>query len=174
MKKIKVSEIIAASQILETAKYTKMEDADKSKLLRITLALYDVADKFNADTKKVADKLKESDFKDYDEHLRKAQEYQEILRTHGDMSKSPIGAAEYQKFINEEFNPLNKLVNDTMKPDAEKEVEIKEEALSESAFDKLMASNDWNISEVRFLSGIIREEPKVEEESKPEEKKKKK
>ena len=81
------------------------------------------------------------------------------------MTKAPIGAAEYQKFITEEFNPLNKLINDTMKPDADKEIEIKEDMLDEAAFDKLMASNDWNVSQVVFLSGIIREK---EEEKKEE------
>jgi hypothetical protein len=175
MKKIKTSEIIAASQILETAKYTKMEDADKSKLLRIVLAFKGIADKFNEDTKTVSEKLKQSDFKGFDETLEKAQEYEKLHRTNGDMSKVQMGAAEYDKFISEVFIPFNKLVEDTMKPYAEKEVEIKEEALSESAFDKLMASNDWNISQVMFLSGVIRakEEKKAEEEEKPKDKKKK-
>ena len=176
MKKIiKTSEIIAVSQVLETAKYTKMEDVDKSKLLRIILAFKDIADKFNADTKAVAEKLKQSDYKGYDETLEKAQEYEKLRRSNGDMSKAKMGAAEYDKFISEVFIPFNNLVESTMKPYAEKEVEIKEELLSESAFDKLMASNDWNISQVVFLSGIIRvkEEPKAEEEEKPKDKKKK-
>lgn len=156
MKKIKVSEVLLVSRVLNPAKYTELANSDKAKLLRIILTMKDAADKFEADTKVVVDKLKESDYKDYDEHLAKAQEYENLLRTNGDMSKSPIGAAEYEKFIKEEFQPLNKLVDETMKPNAEKEVEI--ETLSESAFEALMASNDWTIGQVLSLRNYLVEE----------------
>lgn len=170
MKKIKVSEIIAVSQILDSAKYTELEKADKSKLLRLTLAFKDVTDKFNEDTKTVAEKIKKSDFKDYDEHLLKVQEYERLQQTKGDMSKAPIGAAEHDKFMNEEYIPFNELVNETMKPYAEKEISLDVELLSESAFDGLMSSNDWTIGQVKFLAGYIREEKK--DKSKEEKKKK--
>lgn len=170
MKKIKVSEIITVSQILDSAKYTELEKADKSKLLRITLAMKEVTDKFNEDTKTVAEKLKKSDFKDYDEHLSKAQEFERIHQSNGDMSKAPIGAAEYDKFLKEEHIPFNELVNETMKPYAEKEISLDVELLSESAFDGLMSSNDWTIGQVKFLAGYIREEKK--DETKAEKKKK--
>lgn len=162
MKKIKVSEIIAVSQMLDTAKYTELEKADKSKLLRITLAMKDVTDKFNEDTKTVAEKIKKSDFKDYDEHLSKVQEYERLQQTKGDMSKAPIGAAEHDKFMTEEYIPFNELVNETMKPYADKEISLDVEFLSESAFDALMSSNDWTIGQVKFLAGYIREEKKDE------------
>ena len=170
MKKIKVSEVIAVSQILDSAKYTELEKADKSKLLRLTLAFKDVTDKFNEDTKTVAEKIKKSDFKDYDEHLLKVQEYERLQQTKGDMSKAPIGAAEHDKFMNEEYIPFNELVNETMKPYAEKEISLDVELLSESAFDGLMSSNDWTIGQVKFLAGYIREEKK--DKSKEEKKKK--
>ena len=166
MKKIKVSEIIAVSQMLDTAKYTELEKADKSKLLRITLAMKEVTDKFNEDTKTVAEKLKKSDFKDYDEHLSKVQEYERLQQTKGDMSKAPIGAAEHDKFMKEEYIPFNELVNETMKPYAEKEISLDVELLSEPAFDALMSSNDWTIGQVKFLAGYIREEKKDEQKDK--------
>ena len=84
MKKIKVSEIILISHVLETAKYTELEKDDKVKLLRIILTMKDAADKFEADTKVVVDKLKASDYKDYDEHLANAQEFERLQRTNGD------------------------------------------------------------------------------------------
>jgi hypothetical protein len=161
MKKIKVSEVLLVSRILNPAKYTELEKDDKVKLLRIILTMKDAADKFEADTKVVVDKLKESDYKDYDEHLAKAQEYENLLRTNGDMSKSPIGAAEYKQFIEKEFQPLNKIIDDTMKPHAEKEVEF--EPLSESAFEKFMASNDWTIGQVVSLRSYLVEDKKKED-----------
>lgn len=160
MKKIKVSEVLLVSRVLNPAKYTELANSDKVKLLRIILVMKDAADKFEADTKVVVDKLKESDYKDYDEHLAKAQEYENLLRTNGDMSKSPIGAAEYEKFIKEEFQPLNKLVDDAMKPLAEKEVEF--EPLSESAFEALMSSNDWTIGQAVSLRNYLVEDEKKE------------
>lgn len=169
-KSIKTSEILAVSQMLDTAKYTELEKADKSKLLRITLAMKEVTDKFNEDTKTVAEKLKKSDFKDYDEHLSKVQEYERLQQTKGDMSKAPIGAAEHDKFMKEEYIPFNELVNETMKPYAEKEISLDVEFLSESAFDALMSSNDWTIGQVKFLAGYIRDEKKDEQKA---EKKKK-
>lgn len=162
MKKIKVSEVVAVSQMLDSAKYTELEKADKSKLLRLTLALKDVTDKFNKDTQTVAEKIKKSDFKDYDEHLSKVQEYERLQHSKGDMSKAPIGAAEHDRFMKEEFIPLNELVNETMKPYAEKEISLDVELLSESAFEALMASNDWTIGQVKFLADYIREEKKNE------------
>ena len=161
MKKIKVSEIIMISHVLESAKYTELEKDDKVKLLRIILTMKDAADKFEADTKVVVDKLKASDYKDYDKHLADAQEFERLQRTNGDMSKSPMGAAEHKKFIEEEFLPLNKLVDDTMKPHAEKEVEF--EPLSESAFEKFMSSNDWTIGQVVSLRSYLVEDKKKED-----------
>ncbi len=170
MKKIKVSEIILISHVLETAKYTELEKNDKVKLLRIILTMKDAADKFEADTKVVVDKLKASDYKDYDEHLANAQEFERLQRTNGDMSKSPIGAAEHDKFIKEEFIPLNELVDKTMQPHAEKEIEI--ETLSESAFEALMASNDWTIGQVVSLRNYLVEDEKKEEPAEAEQPKK--
>ena len=171
MKKIKVSEVLLVSRILNPAKYTELVNSDKANLLRIIITMKDAADKFEADTKAVVDKLKESDYKDYDEHLAKAQEYENLLRTNGDMSKSPIGAAEYEKFIKEELQPLNKLVDETMKPNAEKEVEI--ETLSEPAFEALMASNDWTIGQVLSLRNYLVEDKAKEDAASAEDKAKK-
>ena len=53
--------------------------------------------------------------------------------------------AEYGKFI-EEFKAYQKLVNDTISDFAKKEVEVEIETISEDAFGKLMASNDWNMA----------------------------
>lgn len=166
-KTIKTSDILNAYNVLKMAKYSAMEDADKIKAWKIARALKPIATKFDDDSKDAAEKLK-PDIKDFDELLPKAQEYENLLRTNGDMSKSPIGAAEYDAFI-KEFKKYNELVGKAVEEFATKEVELSFEPLSEDAICKLMASNtDWKMSQVMAISDIVCEvaEPAKEETKK--------
>ena len=168
MKKvIKTSEALTAYNILNNAKYGSMDDGDKIKVWKITRALKPIATKFEEDNKDAAEKFK-ADIKDFDELLPKAQEYENLLRTNGDMSKSPIGAAEYDAFI-KEFKKYNELVGKAVEEFDTKEVELSFEPLSEDAICKLMASNtDWKMSQVMAISDIVCEvaEPAKEEPKK--------
>ena len=156
MKKVKLStkKILEAYNVLSQAKYSKLDDADKIKVWKITRALKPVAEKFDEDSKDAAEKMKPEG---YDEILPKAQEYERMMKdSEMDASKLPIGAAEYQKFV-EEFKAYNKLVGDSISDFAKKEVEVEVEQLSEDAFGKLMASNDWNMAQVGVLDGVVTE-----------------
>ena len=153
-KTVKTSEILAAFNILNSAKYGSMEDADKIKVWKITRALKPIATKFEEDNKDAAEKFK-ADIKDFDILLPKAQEYENLMRTNGDMSKSPIGAAEYDAFI-KGFKKYNELVGKAVEEFAKKEVELSFEPLSEDAICKLMASNtDWKMAQVMAISDIV-------------------
>lgn len=157
MKKLNLTteKVLAAFNVLSSAKYSKLDDADKIKVWKITRNLKPVAEKFDDDSKDAAEKMKPSE--DFDERLAKAQEYERTIKqTDFDASKLPMGAAEYGKFI-EEFKSYQKLVNDTISDFAKKEVEVEIETLSEDAFGKLMASNDWNMAQVVALDGIVTE-----------------
>lgn len=168
MKKvIKTSEALTAYNILNNAKYGSMEDGDKIKVWKITRALKPIATKFEEDNKDAAEKFK-ADIKDFDILLPKAQEYENLMRTNDDMSKSPIGAAEYDAFI-KEFKKYNELVGKAVEEFAKKEVELSFEPLSEGAICKLMASNtDWKMAQVMAISDIVCEasEPAEEEPKK--------
>ena len=147
--------VLAAFNVLSSAKYSKLDDVDKIKVWKITRKLKPVAEKFEEDSKDAADKMKPSD--DFDERLVKAQEYaRTVKQTDFDAQNLPMGAAEYSKFI-EEFKAYQKLVNDTISDFAKKEVEVEIETISEDAFGKLMASNDWNMAQVVALDGIVTE-----------------
>lgn len=173
MKKvIKTSEALAAYNILNNAKYSNLEDGDKIKLWKITRALKPIATKFEEDNKDAAEKFK-ADIKDFDELLPKAQEYENLLRSNGDMSKSPIGAAEYDAFI-KEFKKYNSLVGKAVEEFANKEVELSFEPLSEDAISKLMASNqDWKMAQVMAISDIVCEDAETPVKAEPKDKKKK-
>ena len=173
-KKIKTSEILAAYNVLNSAKYGSMEDADKIKVWKITRALKPIATKFDEDSKDAAEKMKPKD-KDFDEKYQKAQEYERMIHDpKADAKKLPMGAAEYDEFIKNVWQPYNKLVNDTIKEFAEKEVKVSFESLNDDAFGKLMASNEWTMGQAVALSEIICDNGETEEvEPKKEEKKKK-
>ena len=172
-KKIKTSEILAAYNVLNTAKYGSMEDADKIKVWKITRALKPIATKFDEDSKDAAEKFKPKD-KDFDETLQKAQEYERMIRDPKvDASKLPMGAAEYDAFI-EKFKKYNKLVEKAVKDFANKEVSLEIDAISDDTFGKLMASNEWTMGQAVALSEIIcSDSAESTEEAEPKEKKKK-
>lgn len=150
---MKTEDVLKAYNVLSTAKYGKLADEDKIKVWRIARALKPVAEKFREDSEDAQQKMKPND--DFDEHLMKGQEYErEIRKPDCDPTKLPIGAAQYQEFL-DEFKAYQKLVNDTIKDLAEKEVEVSFEPISEDAFGKLMASNDWTLEQVATLGDII-------------------
>ena len=152
-KKIKTEDVLKAYQVISTAKYSKLDDADKIKVWKIARSMKPIAEKFREDSEDAQEKMKPND--DFDEQLMKAQEYErEIRKPDCDASKLSMGAAQYQEFV-DEFKAYQKLVNDTIKDFAEKEVEVSFDPISEDAFGKLMASNDWTLEQVATLGEII-------------------
>ena len=150
----KTSEILAAYNVLNTAKYGSMEDADKIKVWKITRALKPIATKFDEDSKDAAEKMKPKD-KDFDEKLQKAQKYERMIRDNkANMEKLPMGSAEYEAFI-EKFKEYNKLVGKAVEDFANKEVKVSFEPLNDDAFGRLMASNEWTMGQAVALSEII-------------------
>lgn len=153
-KTIKTDKILSAFRVLNTAKYAKMDDADKIKVWKIARALKPVADKFDDASKDAAEKLKPSE--DFADKLQKAQEFERMRNANEDMTKAPIGAAEYNEFI-KEFKNYRKLVDDAIKEFADKEVEVEFEPITEAAFGKLISSNDWDMSMVMEIGSLVLE-----------------
>ena len=151
-RKVKTEMLLAVFNVLNTAKYAKLDDADKIKVWKIARQMKPIATKFEEETKDAAEKMKPGE--EFDEQLQKAQEFERLRNTNDDMSKSPMGAAEYQAFITE-FKKYQKLVNDAVKEFADKEVEIEFEPVSEDVFGKLMASNDWTVDQATTLGDFI-------------------
>ena len=153
-RKEKTSVILSVYNVLSKAKYGKMEDADKIKLWKIARALKPTATQFDDDSKSAAEKFQPSE--DFSERLQKAQEFERLRNTNGDMSKSPMGAAEYGEFI-KEFQEYNKLVGEAVKEYADKEVELEIEPISEDAFAKLLASNEWTVEQTIEVGAFVLE-----------------
>ena len=151
-RKVRTELLLVVFNVLNTAKYGKLDDQDKIKVWKIARQMKPIATKFVEETKDAAEKMKPGD--DFDDRLQKAQEFERLRNTNGDMSKSPMGAAEYQEFI-VEFKNYQKLVSDAVKEYADKEVEIEFEPVSEEVFGKLMSSNDWTVDQTTTLGDFI-------------------
>jgi isopenicillin N synthase-like dioxygenase len=153
---IKTEKVLAAYRLLGSAKYTKLADEDKIKVLKICIALKPVATKYDEDSKDVAEKLKPSE--DYDERLAMAQDYDRASRDKdADMSAVKMGPAEFNEFI-KEMNHYQDLISKALQDEMEKEVEVEFESISEDALLKLMNSNDWTMAAAMAVSEVAMED----------------
>ena len=150
-KTAKTSEILSVYNVLSSAKYTKLDDADKIKVWKLARKMKPIATKFDEDSKDAAEKLKPSEA--FDERLSKAREY-ERLQTEGKPTVDIMTTADYKRFL-DEIGQYNRLVGDAVKEFADKEVEMEFDALSEESFGLLMASNEWTVGQVTTLGDFI-------------------
>ena len=87
--------------------------------------------------------------------MQKGAEYENFIDKNKE-GEPPISAEEYKE-IKKKYVEYKTLVNKALQELQNKEEEIEFEPLSEMAFGKLMASNDWQIKElnlISFLNGI--------------------
>lgn len=146
---IKTEKVLKVYQILNTTKYGKLDDADKVKVWKIARKLKPVATKFDEDSKDAAEKLKP--YEGFEDDLQKAQEYE---RLKGVNAKMDID--EYQKFI-AAFKAYQELVGKAVKEYADVKVEVEFDTISEDAFSKLMASNEWTLDQAVEIGEFITE-----------------
>ena len=73
-KKMKTEDVLKAYQVISTAKYGKLDDADKIKVWKIARAMKPIAEKFKEDSEDAQEKMKPTE--DFDQQLMKAQEYE--------------------------------------------------------------------------------------------------
>ncbi|MBR1449570.1 MAG: hypothetical protein IJ588_12600 [Prevotella sp.] len=155
MKKLtlRTEDVLKAHNVLNAAKYGKLEDADKVRVWKIGRQMKPVADAFDDATKDAAEKMKPTE--DFTERLQKAQEYeQKVRQADTDAQTLPMGAAEYDAFI-KEFKQYNELVGKAVKEQADKEVTLEFEPLSEEAFGRLMASNEWTVEQALRVGELV-------------------
>ena len=151
--KVETQKVLLVHRILASAKYGKLDDADKITVWKIARVLKPIADKFEDESKDAAEKMKPTE--DFADRLQKAQEYERIIKEKdSDASKLPMGPAEYGDFM-KEFQKYNRLVNEAVKEFAEKEVEVEFEPVTEESFGKLMASNEWTVDQAVVLGEFL-------------------
>ena len=148
--KLNVSKIAAAYQVLGNASYEKMADDDKIKVWKIARELRPIAIKFEEDRVDAQRKLIPD--AEFHANLQKARQYESMLKE--GRTDLPMTTEEYQKFA-VEFDKNMELMTAALKEFADKEVEVNIKPLTEEAFSKLMASNNWTLKQVDALEFII-------------------
>ena len=142
---MKTIDIVKAYRIINDAKLTKMEDADKFKVIKATRQLKPVAASFDEFVKEAQERLKPEG---WDDMQKKARQWQE------DGDKSAL-TAEERREINRYFMDYNAKVEECVKEEAEKEPELTYERLSEEAFGQFIASNDYDVRTIIELENIL-------------------
>ena len=150
MKTIEITNIYA---VLNEAKLTKMDDADKFKVIKALRVIKPVAKGYEDFVEDVKNKLKGDD---HDKMTEKAQAWNKDNQGKkvNELTQEQIDEL---NTINTYFAEYNKRVETCLKEEAEKEVELTFDKLSEEAFSKLVASNDWTCGQIMALSDAVAE-----------------
>lgn len=143
---MKTIEIVKAYRIINEAKLTKMEDADKYKVIKAIRAMKPIATSFEDFTKDAQERLKGEEFANMQ---KKAEQWQK------EGEKTTLTMDE-RIAINRFFTDYNKRVEECVKDEAEKEVSPEYGRLSEEAFSKLIGSNDWSVKEILAVMDALK------------------
>lgn len=145
--KLKTSEIVSVYAILKDAKLTKMESNDKFKVLKVMRVMQPIADEWDSFIANVDKKLQKEN---HDEIIEKAKKWN--------------SEGENTTLTNEEKIEINKYLfefeqekKSCLKDELEKEVELSFDKINESAFEKLIDSNDWEVIKMLALESVIKE-----------------
>ena len=147
---LRVEDITAAYVLLGGAKYQKLSDEDKVKVWKISRKLSSIAEQYSKDVEDAKQRLLPSE--DFPQKLQMALKYQS-LRDSGEKDL-PITEEEFSK-IAAEWNNYNAILDKALRDRAEEKVSIEIEPITEEAFGKLMASNDWSFEQVNKLEFIL-------------------
>ena len=154
-KTIKTFKVQTVHNILAVAKYGKMDDADKIKVFKIVRKLTAKATEYSDHVKDAIEKFK-PEVEGFDEKNEKYQRYVQMTRTKDFKPEDlPMGPAEADAFKRDVLDPYDKTLTEAIKEFGEKEVDIEFEPISESAFEKLMSSNDWNFAQAVEIGEFI-------------------
>ena len=151
IKKTKAENVAQVYNILNAAKYSKLNDDERIALWKITRSMKPVALKLKDDIQDAAQHMKPSD--DFDRRLTIARQYEQAQRDGKEFDK--LSKEDYDAFI-QEWREYSKLVDTAVKEFADEEVEIDITPITEETLSRLMASNpDWNMGKTITVSDMI-------------------
>lgn len=150
---MKTRQIVSAYKVLNEAKLTKMDDGDKFKVIKALRAMKVIAKDFEEFMGDAKEKLKGEN---HEEMLSKAQEWNS---KHGNSKLGDLSAEEAKELADMEkyFSDYSKKVDGCIVEEAEKEADLDFCKLSEEAFSKLAASNDWTCGQMMEIADVISE-----------------
>jgi hypothetical protein len=143
---MKTIELNNAYTLLNAAKLSKMENADKYTVIKAIRVIKPIVTAYEDFVKDAQDRLKGED---HDVIIEKAQQWQR----EGEKTSLTI---EERTAINEYLNDYNKRVMECVQTEAEKEHELAIEHLTEESFGKFMESNEaWEVKDILLLQDVL-------------------
>lgn len=144
----KTKTIVNLYEVLKSAKLTKMEDADKYAVIKVLRKLRPAAEKFDADKKDASERLKTDEL---DDAIAKYQQWQSE-------GEKCAFTDEEKRTIVKVINEYDSKVRECIAEELDVDVEVEMPKLSEAAFEKLLASNDWNAEVAMLVADELVEE----------------
>lgn len=138
-------EIVEVYSILKDAKITKMDDADKFKVIKSLRPLKKISEDFEDFRTDALEKLKGDNHNEMAERARKWQQ---------DGDKTTLTDKERIE-VNTYFTEYNDKVTKCLTEELEKEHDLDDVNLTEDAFGKLIASNDWTLGQIEIIGNIL-------------------
>ena len=165
-KTVKKNNVLRVYNLLNAAKLGAIEENDeKFKIILILRELKTVANGLEEFRKDAVEKLKPEG---YDDKILAWNECSEKLQLGVKPEKLPMSAEEFVDTTYKIIKPFNTALNDLIEKEAEKEVELEFEPISEESVMKLGVAHDWNVGQIDMISGLVCET----ESAKPEGEKK--
>lgn len=146
---MKTKEIAQSYLILKGAKLTKMDDEDKFKIIKAMREMRPIVDKYTTDEKEAIEKLEDEEYK---EMLEKADKHNNALK--GDEKSDILPPPELKK-LQDYFTKTEELKNNCLRELQEEDHDLKFDKLSEEAFGKLIASNDFTVEQMLILEEVL-------------------
>lgn len=146
---MKTIEAVKAYRILKSAKLTKMDDADKLKTIKAMRVLRPVSEEYDKDVEEGRKALQDDKFEEMQQKAQKHNEAVQEKRQEGLLGYSEL------KELNEYFTSYDKSVRKMLQELDDKELTLTIGRLSEEAFGKMAASNDFTGEELETLYNVI-------------------
>lgn len=147
--KTTVEKVANIYPLLDKAKYTKMDNADRKALIKAMRPMKKTATEFNDFRDEAIKRLRPENFDKVAELIDKFNSLPQEER------KQAIADPEYQEAFkaNGEYNNA---INDCLKEEFDKEIELDFTPLTEEAVDKLLDSNtDWTLGQAMAVEELL-------------------
>ena len=149
---MKTEKIVNAYSLINPAKLSKMEDADKFKVIKAIRAMKPIAESFEGFIKDAREKLKDEKSEEMQERANKWNEKHGETKRNSDIPAEDLKELEA---INAYFAKYGTKVNECVKEEADKEHELSFDKLTEDAFCKFIASNDFDVKSIVELQDTL-------------------
>lgn len=146
---MKTIEAVKTYKILKQAKLTKMDEADKLKTIKAMRVLRPVAEEYDKDVEEGRKALQDDKFEEMQQKVQKHNEAIEKKSNDGLLSYSEL--KELRKYFDKAENEAKKMMQEL----DDKELTLTIGRLSEEAFGRLAASNDFTGEELETLFNVI-------------------